>query len=325
MNKAIKKQFATGLCAFLITLLTSSYIHADIIIESKIDDGPWEKKKAIYPLKGQKVSLKVNAPNGQSIRWYQILPDISKLYKNANFPWDDNPYKWIGYARIKYFRYELEQFRDQWEISPGFKKFTDPDYRHDTGSFWIQVEIYDGKKMMVSPGLKNNDHRGLSPDVFRISIRDGEGYIGYLTSFFNVPGLFGSVTYQSINYIGVDCADALMAAYSLWKNKPLKKNYNVTAVVNDFPVLYKLRLSAGTPSKKVYWDRGIKKGDFIAVKSYGNQYFHIGALISDANRNGFLDGEDIVLHAGPAPLHYSSLKDGGFDGDVAIVRPCQSG
>lgn len=321
MNKRTKKHVTALSLSIIITVSIALNSYSDVTIHSKIDNEPWQSKKAIYPLKGQKVLLKVKVPNGKSIRWYQIVPDISQLYKNANYPWDRNPYKWIGFAKIKYHRYELEKFRDKWEIRPSFKDFSGSDYKKDVGSFWIQTEVYDGRKTLTSPGLKNNDHRGLSPDVFRISIRDREGYIGYLTSFFNVPGLFGSVTYQSTNYIGVDCADAVMAAYSIWKNKPLLKNYNVAAVVNDFPVLCKLQFSGGVPAKKIYWNRDIKEGDFIAVKSYGNQYFHIGALFEDSNHNGFLDGDDIVLHAGPAPLHCSSLVNGGFDGIVAIVRP----
>ena len=43
----------------------------------------------------------------------------------------------------------------------------------------------------------------MSPKVFRVSVRDGEGYVGWLASYFNVPGLFGSVIHQSANYIGV--------------------------------------------------------------------------------------------------------------------------
>lgn len=320
MNKIKKLQAVFLICVFPFLLPGASDSHANVVIKSKIEGSAWQCAKAIYPLKGRKVFLKVDVQGGQSIRWYQIIPDISRLYKNANYPWDKNPYRWTGFAKIKYHRYELKQFRNQWEISPAFFEFPDPGYKRDTGSFWLQAEVYDGKKTMTSPGLRDNDYRGLSPEILRISIRDGEGYIGYLTSFFNVPGLFGSVTYQSTNYIGVDCADAVMAAYSKWKNKPLKKNYNAAAVVQDFPVLYKLRFRGGTPEKKVYWNRDIKEGDLIAAGSSGNRYFHIGALFKDGNRNGFLDGDDIVLHAGPAPLHYSTLKNGGFDGTVAIVR-----
>ena len=85
MNKLMRKQVAVWFGAFLFILLTASYSHANVIIESKIDSESWQSKKAIYPLKGQKVLLKNNVPRDMAIRWYQILPDISQLYKNANY------------------------------------------------------------------------------------------------------------------------------------------------------------------------------------------------------------------------------------------------
>ncbi len=321
MNKIDKNPAVLFFFVLLFLLFSTTYSYGNVVIQAKIEDGKWKTVNAIYPLKGQKVFLKVDAPEAGLIRWYQIVPDISRLYKNANFPWDNDPYKLVGFAKIKYHRYELMQFRGQQEIIPSFKNKYDSLYKTDAGSFWVQAEVTLHGKKKSSPGIESSDHRGLSPNVFRISVRDGEGYIGYLTSFFNVPGLFGSVTYQSTNYIGVDCADAVMAAYSRWRQIPLKKNYNVSSVVNDFSVLHKIEFSNGRPSKKVYWGRDVKQGDFIAVKYYRHRYIHIGALYKDDNRNGYLDGDDIVLHAGPSPLHYSSLVDGGFDGSVAIVRP----
>ncbi|KHD07841.1 hypothetical protein PN36_24890 [Candidatus Thiomargarita nelsonii] len=170
-----------------------------------------------------------------------------KVYKNANHPWEKNPYQWVGFGKIDYERKELTQFRGQWQIQP-FKKQSDSIfgdiinyfyavnsrfYQKDVGSFWFQVEIEKRGKVRKSPGIENSDYR--APKVFRVSIRDGSGYLGYLTSFFNVPGLFGSINYQSKHYIGVDCADVLVAAYGKWKGKPLKKNYNVAMLVNKFP------------------------------------------------------------------------------------------
>jgi hypothetical protein len=54
---------------------------ATLVIKSRIDTGPWTADSAIYPLKGQKVVLKLDALPGGMIRWYQIVPDISKIYK----------------------------------------------------------------------------------------------------------------------------------------------------------------------------------------------------------------------------------------------------
>jgi hypothetical protein len=36
---------------------------------------------------------------------------------------------------------------------------------------------------------------------------------------------------------------------------------------------------------------------------------------------GLLDAGDVVLHAGPTPLRFSSLGEGLFDGQVKILRP----
>ena len=313
-----------------------------ILIESSIDGGRWVKKTAIYPIKGQKVALRVDEIPGANIRWFQIVPDTSKIYKNANFPWEQNPYQWVGFAKIDYHKKELIRFRGHWEIEPFDNEegsaFRDREsssfgpvenmgmdsrfYHKDIGSFWFLVEIENEGIIYRSVGIEDSDHRGLSPQVFRVSIRSGEGYIGYLTSFFNVPGLFGSVTYQSNNYIGVDCADVLMAAYGKWKHKPIEKNYNVAMLVSQFPKVVEFDLLEGRPNKKLRWGKDVRPGDFVAVRYSGRkQYQHIGALFSDANGNSILDGGDLVIHAGPQPLHYSYLKDGNFDGHVAILRP----
>jgi len=192
-----------------------------ILIQSSIDNGPWVKDTAIYPLKGRIVVLKVDRIPEAKIKWYQIVPDISKIYKNANFPWEKDPYKWVGLAKIDYHRKELTKYRDIWQITPfddennpevrdkessSYRSFQDKTansrfYHKDVGSFWFQVEIAQEGKIYRSPGIEDSDEKGLSPKVFRVSIRDGNRYIGYLTSFFNVPGLFGSTTYAALTKI----------------------------------------------------------------------------------------------------------------------------
>ncbi len=317
----------------------SAYSLAAIIIQSQLDDGPWNKDIAIYPLVGQTVKLKVQPVAEATIHWYQIFPDLSKIYKNANHPWEPHPYQWVGFGKIDYTRRELVPFQGQWEIQPfpiststkikdWFKAFwptisTTAYFKTAVGSFWFQVEIEKaGKIINSSAGIEQADARGLSPTVFRISVREGEGYLGYLTSFFNVPGLFGSTTYQSENYLGVDCADVLITAYSLWKGTRLDKNYNVGMLINRFPKVTELVLAAGVPNKSLRWQHDLLPGDLIAVKYSGaKQYQHIGALASDANNNGVLDENDQVIHAGPLPLQYSLLKTGSFDGQVIILRP----
>jgi len=339
----------------LLTLVILCVIGADVVfaqsvnkgvapttpgIKSRIGAGPWTTATAIYPLKGQSVTMRVDQVPRAATRWYQIVPDTSQIYKNANHPWEANPYKWIGLAKIKYSRTELAEFRGRWEVQPFrgtqsnltqsnsagtldavAKAVAESPYNHaDVGSFWFQVEVEKAGPTRRSAGIEDSDKRGLSPKVFRVSIRDGEGYIGYLTSFLNVPGLFGSVPYQSHNYIGADCCDVLVAAYGKWKNKTIEKDYSVAMLVSQLRKSAEFDLKDGKPSKKVEWGKHIHPGNFIAVRfNEKTGYQHIGALFSDTDKNGILSDGDLVLHAGPAPLHYSFLKEGKFDGHVVVL------
>jgi hypothetical protein len=324
----LKPYFYTFLLFFMVN---SSFA---VVIHSRIDNESWKKVRAITPKKGQQITLKTTKMSNATIRWYQIFPDISKSYKNANHPWEANPYKWVGFGKIDYERKELTHFRGQWKIRP-FEKYSDMEnqrlreevshsrfYQKNVGSFWFQVEIEKNGKITKSAGIENSNERGLSPKVFRVSIRNGKGYIGYLTTFFNVPGLFGSINYQSNHYIGVDCADVLVAAYAKWRGKSMKKNYNVAMLVNKLSKRSQFDIVNGMPNKNLKWGKDVHPGDFIAVRYVGaRQYQHIGALSGDANKNGVLDGGDLIIHAGPSPLHYSYLREGHFNGHVVILKP----
>jgi hypothetical protein len=237
------------------------------------------------------------------------------------------------YEDIQYNRCEIFLWEGRWQVvlerTAGELNYCvipdvmSPHQRGDLGSFWYQVEVIDSTgKVRCSPGLERTDARGLSPDVFRVSIRQDDGYLGFLTAFFNVPGLFGSTIYQSENFIGIDCADVLVAAFSLWKGKKMAVNESVRSVVKKFPMVKGFGLAQGNPSIAITWNNVVFPGDFIAVKYEGGEFFqHIGALYQDSNGNGLLDGDDMVLHAGPEPLHMASLAESSFDGEVVILRP----
>ena len=298
-----------------------------LTIQSQVAGGKWTQSKAIYPLKGQEVRLRVAPIPGASIRWYKIVPDIGKLYHNAGWPWDKDAYHWLGFEKIGYRRCELPSSRGQWEIDPFSDPGCGPDtasdyYRRDVGSFWFEAETEGPNGLEDSPGLEKTGDKGLSPEVFRVSIRDGKGYLGYLSSLFNVPAVFGATPYQCSNFIGVDCSKALMTAFYLSKGQTLTRDENVANLVTRLPVVARFHLEKGRPGKEVRWQRDIRPGDFIAVKYDGARSFqHIGALYEDADGNGVLDEGDLVLQAGPEPLHLSKLADGSFDGEVVCVRP----
>jgi len=318
----------------LLSLLLSmaSAAHAGAAIEFRVDGGRWQVGSSTTILKGQKIELRTRVVPGAAVRWYQIFPDVSAMYKNANFPWDQDAYKWIGFGKIRYFREEIRGFRDQWRVRPfrptqrsqGFRNESARSryFHYEVGSFWFQVEVENDGKVDSSPGIKDSDHRGLSPKVFRVSVRDGDGFLGYLTTFFNVPAVFGSVPFQSNNYIGADCADTLIAARGKWRGETPTRNYNVAMLVKELPTVAEFDLSGGRPNKQIRWGKDVRPGDFIAVRYQGaRSYQHIGALFGDRNDDGRLDAEDTMLHAGPYPLALDRLSSGAFDGHVSILRP----
>ncbi|MFC1835265.1 hypothetical protein ACFL2Q_11110 [Thermodesulfobacteriota bacterium] len=162
----------------------------------------------------------------------------------------------------------------------------------------------------------------MSPKVFRVSVRGAEGFVGHLTSFFNVPAIFGAVPYQSRNYLGVDCAEVLVAAFYKWKGRPMRKDHCVQSLEHLLPKTVEFDMKKGKPHKRIAWGKSVRTGDFLAVRYAGRQrYQHIGAPFRDVNGNGILDEDDLILHAGPYPLHFSHLREGNFDGHVVVLRP----
>lgn len=276
---------------------------------------------------GTPVRLRVVGETGLGVRWWQIVPDTARYYKNANHPWEPRPYEWVGFGRIEYRLVEVEAWRGRTEVevkAPGC--FTagsrSPCYRADLGSFWLQVTDDQGQR---SAGLAEVGERGLSPSVFRLTVEKEDSYLGKLTGYFNVPGLFGCTPYQSFHYIGIDCADVLVAAHRRWRGLGEGEDVNVTWVVDHWQRVAGFRVVDGIPWCAAKWGEAVEPGDAIAVRyTPGKAFQHIGALYEDANRNRLLDAADTILHAGPQALHLSRLGEGGFDGEVVILRPPQT-
>lgn len=301
-------------------------------LQVKVDEGPWTAGPAA-PLQGQAVRLRVDAPPGAAVRWYQLVPDLVEMHKNARFPWEPRAYEWEGFGKIPVERVELTAFRGKteaelfpragaWTDAPPSPSQRTPYYREDAGSFWFQAEAELDGRVARTPGPEAGDHRGLSPKVMRVSVREGPGLAGWLSSFYNVPALFGSVPYQSWNYIGVDCADALVTAHGRHAGREDPKNWNVDQLVAALEKRGDAAVSEdGRVTGDLRWGRDVLAGDFVAVKYPGaRRWQHIGLLAGD-DGDGRLSGGDAVIHAGPRPLARDTLGGGAFPGAVAVLRP----
>ncbi|MEI7822610.1 MAG: hypothetical protein WCK55_16980 [Verrucomicrobiota bacterium] len=194
-------------------------------------------------------------------------------------------------------------------------------YHTDCGSFWFQVEVKRDGRILRSPGLDESGEKGMSTRVFRLSVRKTDGFLGIVTSYCNVPGLFGCVPWQSYQYVGVDCVDVFMAAACRRKGVELKRDWNVAMIVDQWPKAAESDLSAGVFSNELIWGRDLKPGYLVVVRYAGGKtYQHIGALMGDMNKNGILDAADTIIHAGPEALEVSEIAWGSFDGHIVIMR-----
>lgn len=301
--------------------------------------GRWGRGAAVWSPQPEALSLRVRPIEGATVRWFLIFAEIDQPYKNANHPWEPDAYKWVGFQPIRYHRLELEELRGAWEIQPFAagrtywdrvqRAFASRGQRFDArfnqeraGTWRFQAIAQKGSKRWRTPGLEDIEDRGISRRVMKVSILDREGFTGYLRSYLNVPGIFGSVSHQSNHHIGVDCADLLVAAHGHWRRRPTSRNYNVSMLVAEWPHAAEADLSAGVPDAPLAWGTQIKPGDFIAVRYEGRtRYQHIGALMEDTDGDGVLSAGDTVFHAGPYPPHESLLSEGAFDGHVVILRP----
>jgi hypothetical protein len=307
-------------------------IRPSLSIRARVGDGRAKTKRAVAIARGERLALSVDAAAGSAIRWYLVLPDLTRNYANAAPPWEPNAYAWTGMDDVGYFQVELVALRDRAEIEPfaggeiAAAIAALPDgrgfYHAEVGTFWFAADVAVDGRAKRTRGAADVTDRGIAAEVTRIAVRDDATYLGALAGFYNVAGLFGSTTYQAAHHVGADCADILMAAHGEWRRKPLSTNYNVQQLTQRLRTVAKLDVVDGAPSRALRWGEEIEPGDFIAVRYAGfKKFVHVGALARDEDGDGVLSGGDIVLHAGPDPLHETRLADGAFDGAVVILRP----
>lgn len=126
----------------------------------------------------------------ESIKWYQLTP--SSMHDS-------------GFARK-----ELILARDRLEIS--FNELVNMiGLAHSTGTFRLQVSVtlqenMGGSLVLESPG---------GVHALRLSFRLDDTYLGWLTSYFNVPYRYGSSQPEVRNYIYSDCADFVVAGITV--------------------------------------------------------------------------------------------------------------
>lgn len=261
-----------------------------------------------------------------SFRWSTVEPvpnhaDAQEPYSNAVLG-GDNHGKWSGFDKVTYFETPLGPWSSAW-TRPGSARPPRPadDIYEGLGTMRYKVEARDAAgHITASPGAEATDKYGLTTAVMRVSVRKGDDFLGWLSSFFLVPEIFGSSgpgkNHQTDRYVGSDCADILVGALRAGGSKlPYTSAAGLRTVAKHISGPFNAdaqgHLTAATPQTPA----PIQAGDLVLIRyagewatGTGRAWDHVGAIWQDKGTIGVLDGEDLIIHMGHPRLEIEPLK-----------------
>lgn len=221
--------------------------------------------------------------------------------------------KWLGYDTIEYIETPV---RDGPSLTvdrarPSFKQLA---ANRGLGTVRYAVSVGFGDQIARSPGMEATGRGGISPKVFRLSFRPGDGLLGYLQSYFNVPNVFGSAgrgrRHQTELHQGADCADVIIGAarkagadvaYTSVAGMAKYTRRLTDRLYFDGQVFRTLTDDGPGDPVILRWGEDIQPGDIMLIKYArfdftGRTWDHIGVLEADAGEPGVLDPKDPLLH-----------------------------
>ena len=302
------------------------------------------------------------------VAWFKVEPRMGHAPGEGRVPGYDgycNAWlggrrhgRWIGIDRIAYFETDVGLHRggadgDGWTRRvDGWTRLADAhpsDPAHDvrgglgTMRFKAALSLDCGRTWVESPGAAARDRLGIKPTVHRVSFREGDDFAGYVTSFFNVPQVFGSLPAQARRFIGVDCADVLIAAARTRGHKKIGYTFveGLWKYASEVVPRLLVRHDRVVPSA-VHWSRAadpapgeVRRGDIIPIgyerrrEEYGYRSFaHVAVLYADRSdpsgpakgaADGLLDPFDLILHVGYPALEIEPLG-GQAPATIAVLR-----
>jgi hypothetical protein len=221
----------------------------------------------------------------------------------------------MGFDTLNYLKKHIPDSDNQWSIiadaHPTDKTY---DLNSGLGVMRYAVEVRVGDMKLRSPSINAVDHLGIRDDVLRLVVRMDDSCLGYVTSFFNVPAVFGSVGKQMDGYIGVDCADLVVGASRKWKKSPTKFT-SAAGLAGKLKSIAR-EVYVG-PDGSLAADSGFKdpkqipfRPGMIVFLDYSpgqrETWDHVGLLFRD-DGDGLVGGDDDLLHCGPMEAVLSRL------------------
>jgi hypothetical protein len=180
------------------------------------------------------------------------------------------------------------------------------------------VGAFPAGATLAAPGAEAVGPRGILPAVMRVSFRatDGDDLVAYLTSFFNVPNLFGSAGvgggHQTDLHQGADCADVIVGAAR--KMGVALAYTSVTGLFHEADAvtpplyltadgLFSAAPEAGGQPVRLGFGTDVRRGDLMLIDYRGVEaspraWDHVAVVAADAGEAGAFDPHDLVQHMG---------------------------
>lgn len=276
----------------------AAWAGAELSIHASID-GAAPRSGWVYARVGQKVELRAVASRQEVLsqfRWFKLEPTVESV---------DNTQPSFHFAPIRYQATELAACRDATvcmaDVAPSVLPKVAQVPGAGTMGFQLTAQRADGTSVST-PGVASIKYGGLTTDVMRVTLRQDDTYLGYLTELINTPYIFGSAgpdgRNQSDLLIGSDCADlAIYGRRRMGKKATYTSSYAIdqqaplvvaaTRVIdtgavdaNDQPVLW------GAAKNR------LRPGDLVHFPNSR----HVGVLWADRPPLGVLDANDLMIH-----------------------------
>jgi hypothetical protein len=282
-------------------------------------------------------------PAGSSVRWLRVEPLLAHTHTPSPNPGigsfsnavltGPRHGRWLGYDTLEYDTQPLAPSEsiaiDGASVTLSAAHPTDRarDTHGGAGSIWLAaiVTLPDGR-VLATPDGASVDRYGLTRDVMRVSFRTGDDYLGWLSTYFNVPNLFGSSgtarDHQTDRYVGADCADVLvggrraMGVDVAYASVPGIDHF-ASPRTEAFEQVEGRMVVDGAP-RALRWGVDVEPGDLVTI-GYENPgddallpraWDHIGTLVRD-DGDGFLDGGDLLRHMSTEGLDDEPLSAHG--------------
>jgi hypothetical protein len=311
--------------------------------------GRLDGRKVIFSEAGEpgQVSWAAAGCPAPQIRWRRVEPrmqhvttaapnDDIAIYANAEV-FGPHHGRWLGYDRIEYFETPLAAADDRWAVTVSEARASEAslvdarvaEYR-ELGTMRLAATVTVDGRAHATPGAEDAPRGEISGRVFRYSLRDGDGLFGWLTSYFNVPYIFGSAGVgarsQAERRVGADCADLIVAGLRRAGRRDMAYS-SVGGLVNSLvKVVGPLEVrAAGSPiASSMYVPRpgDILALDYIDVAALPRPWDHVVVFAVDRGANGGpgdgqLGADDLVADIGDGQgLKFAPLRG---QGDVRVM------